>query len=446
MELLAQIGYDTTNVIISNDVYYLESKYRFSKEALNQVRNSEQRPRLNPTGNRVLSLENQHIMIILNTGSYYNYNSYIEEAVDAWNEQLDCNLDIQINTRSYDNEYLHNQVSFQVGYDAPEVPFVSLYENINDVNAPHRGIYINTNHSYWWIVCSYSQITYLAMHAIGELIGLKPIYNTNNIYLDRSIMLDDELLGELNMLWEGFSLNDINSLEAMYPIPETTFSYEWSGSDSNNLLVCPINNTISVNVTQSGGNQIDYSLEYTVDADESDYTVGEWGNTLEFQFLEAGTYTVTITPVADEETFASETFEIEVYDIPEMSYSWSPALPNEENKFLVDEPYNLLIEDVGSEFDVSVEIEAEESGNQHSYTKINSYEHRLIFNDTGVYNITLTLKRSSKKLATKEISITAVSQPTFTYSWSPNLDATGCLAMNTDYTYPLTIKMSIIAM
>ena len=191
----------------------------------------------------------------------------------------------------------------------------------------------------------YGQTTNFMMHALGEMIGLADVNDFGSRLFDRSIMLNENFIPQDPNLWNGFSMNDINSLEAMYPIPETTFSYEWSGSDSNNLLVCPTNNTISVNVTQSGGNQIDYSLEYTVDADESDYTVGEWGNTLEFQFLEAGTYTVTITPVADEETFASETFEIEAYDIPEMSYSWSPALPNEENKFLVDEPYNLLIKE-----------------------------------------------------------------------------------------------------
>lgn len=413
------MGYDTTNVIVYYEAYYLESKYRFTKEFLNQKRElGITSPRMNSTGNRTLGLEYQHIMITLNTGSYYDYNFYIEDAVDAWNNQLDCNLDFQISSRTYDEEYDYS-IGLELAYDSPELPFLALTEDRWNTDRPHEGIRININHEYWNIVTGYGQITYLAMHAIGELIGLSSISNTNNMYIDRSIMLDENLLGQVNTLWGGFSTNDISTLKSMYPIPTTEFAFEWSGSDSTSELLCQTNSTISVAVTQSGGNQIDYTVEYTVDADESDYTVSEWGSTLNFEFLEAGTYTVTITPVTEEKAFAGETVEIVVYDIPEMGYSWSPELPNTENKFQINEPYHLSIEGLASEFDLTVTIAAETSGNQYTCTKVNDREYQITFEDLGTYDIALIVKRGTRTLITETIEVTAVDEPTFDFSWSP---------------------------
>ena len=273
------------------------------------------------------------------------------------------------------------------------------------------------------------------MHALGHVIALNDITDEWDYLWDPTIMKSHTFISESNTeVWSGFSENDIAQLQQLYPIPTTEFSFEWSGSDSTSELLCQTNSTISVEVTQSGGNQTDYTVEYTVDADESDYIVSEWGNTLEFSFLKAGTYTVTVTPVAEEETFAGKTVEIVVYDVPEMSYSWSPALPNTENKFQINKPYNLTIEGVDSEFDVTVTIAAETSGNEYTCTKVNNREYQITFEDLGAYDITLKVKRGTRTLITETIAVTAVGEATFNYSWNPMVDSSGYLSRETDYT------------
>ncbi len=278
---------------------------------------------------------------------------------------------------------------------------------------------IDTQHQKWGLL-SDTQKKYFIMHALGHVIGLDDITEELDYLWDPTIMKSHTFISESNTeVWSGFSENDIAQLQQLYPIPTTEFAFEWSGSDSTSELLCQTNSTISVAVTQSGGNQIDYTVEYTVDADESDYTVSEWGSTLNFEFLEAGTYTVTITPVTEEKAFAGETVEIVVYDIPEMGYSWSPELPNTENKFQINEPYHLSIEGLASEFDLTVTIAAETSGNQYTCTKVNDREYQITFEDLGTYDIALIVKRGTRTLITETIEVTAVDEPTFDFSWSP---------------------------
>lgn len=413
--LLAQLGFDTTYVQEFDTYYRINESRGIQKEALRIYR---EQPATRISVRKNLPIESQHIYLYCYYDDY-DVTQLILNAIDEWNNIENCNIHFYTNLRPGDSYLACNTYLYVKNQPISYIQNTLEYVDYWMITGAPNMVAIDTQHQKWGLL-SDTQKKYFIMHALGHVVGLDDITDEWDYLWDPTIMKSHTFISESNTeVWSGFSENDIAQLQQLYPIPTTEFSYEWSGSDSNNLLVCPTNNTISVNVTQSGGNHVDYTLEYTVDADESDYTVGEWGNTLEFQFLEAGTYTVTITPIAGEETFAGETFEIEVYDIPEISYSWSPALTNEENKFQINESYRLTIEGLAPEFDLTVTIAAETSGDQYTCTKINDREHQITFEDLGAYDITLKVKRCTRTLITETIEVTVVDEPTFDFSWSP---------------------------
>lgn len=413
--LLAQLGFDTTYVQEFDTYYRISESGGIQKEALRIYR---EQPATRISDRKNLPIESQHIYLYCYYDDY-NVTQLILNAIDEWNNIKNCNIHFYTNLRPEDsylacNTYLHvkNQ---PISYIQNTLEYVDYWT----ITGVPNMVAIDTQHQKWGLL-SDTQKKYFIMHALGHVIGLDDITEELDYLWDPTIMKSHTFISESNTeVWSGFSENDIAQLQQLYPIPTTEFAFEWSGSDSTSELLCQTNSTISVAVTQSGGNQIDYTVEYTVDADESDYTVSEWGSTLNFEFLEAGTYTVTITPVTEEKAFAGETVEIVVYDIPEMGYSWSPELPNTENKFQINEPYHLSIEGLASEFDLTVTIAAETSGNQYTCTKVNDREYQITFEDLGTYDIALIVKRGTRTLITETIEVTAVDEPTFDFSWSP---------------------------
>ena len=240
MELIASMGYDTTDVKTFEDSYLVSGGYVFFKDALEEYREMP-KTKLNAYSSK-LPLIGQKIHLTVEADmSDLNYNEdYVRTAIEQWNSLPDCNIMFSSNITTQPEEY-ETQARLEI---RPE-PF-SLQCNEMITVAPlgvagNAGIVAIKTSDRWWKAISDEQRRYAIMHALGHLIGLKDAdetddkvegtYPWNDLF---SIMKpsDEITSATASSYWSGFSVDDRNDIAMMYPLIPDSMSLTVSPESS----------------------------------------------------------------------------------------------------------------------------------------------------------------------------------------------------------------------
>ncbi len=192
------------------DYYAVGSDLIFHKTYVAECRQAAQ-SRLSFRG--TIAPEYQQMYLQVNCFDTAN-DTYVENAVKAWNGIGNCNLNFQTSLNFNSNDDRLYLVSVNISQFSSYSDLLTVIDPpLTD--RPATALWINPDHALWSQISS-DQKKYLLMHALGHVIGLKDESGDDG-FSSSSIMLSHHKLSQNKNLWSGFSIFDQNDLRTKYP-------------------------------------------------------------------------------------------------------------------------------------------------------------------------------------------------------------------------------------
>ena len=415
---IASIGYDVSTFSDFGDYYIVGDDYFIKKDVLTIIRqDSSYQPSMSSiTNNPYLvfegrldpTYEKMHIEYMVSAD-----NSYIENAVSAWNDIPDCNLDFCLGSN------LDNRYSARI--DGEYIGTGSIIRNgIAITSEAPRSMIIDIAHP-TWTALDEDQKKYLHMHIIGHIIRLGDLPSYQLSFNPNSIMKPhNELSATNNNIWSGLSNEDKSSLAEIYSIPEEpSLSYELNtmpiDTNENMHIKAEASNTLNIlyeNYYYESNNGIRY--EYKVLSGEEEYKGGRITNSsLNLKIDDAGSYTFVLYIYAG--TSLLEEYETNLY----VHKVDKPAITNPKESYPEEKAHNIQFEPIEDFFGVTDIVYTPVDENTVIEKKSN-YNINVSFNTYGTQTIKMDIYFGIFKLYTYYYDfIVDEYVPIPVYDWTP---------------------------
>ena len=434
IQLLADWGYDTTDVRVYDEYYVLSDELVFFKDVLAESRKTP----LTKINAEKQKLENDRQHIYLQKSlmdGMYNSDVLLEEAVEEWNSIDDCNL--------YFSTTGVNYCDTPAGIEITSYPSFGLGSGLVMVSPlvgiGARGlISINTGHYMWDMIDPY-QRRYAIMHGIGHLIGLKDYDEigdrfegtTPGIDITSIMRSSDELTtATMGGFWSGLSKNDKEDMVTMYPLrPIDDLEYEiYTITDNgdeievtNRTLYKGVNYRIKVlpfeSVKPMEGASYGLKVTYT-DGAGADIEKKSSGNAIDFTLTDTGKCNITVIVYGkngtERGTSKEDSFGYDVKEIEEtLTY---PTVVNIGTTYTIKWQYkHPAYPDAHVEFSIG-DIHYENGDYQNiTVSKKNDWEANVTLNDCGKFRVDARLVDGPSDVKDKIFYFTKLNyKPSFT--------------------------------
>ena len=223
-EIIASIGYDTTQFEDKSNYYLVEKQYRFYKEDMDAIReNYLQHSRSSSA--TIVPPHYRRINIELVDCVDPSIVSYFNDATYAWN---DVGSDIQFRIGAEADEFfpISSQIDFYASSSTQD-EFIEYRIGTYGVNF-YQSITINTGHRLWDVIVNSNKLDHLAMYVMGRMIGLSEVTTFDGF---DNIMYSPYIVeGHLAQTWYSqITLNARNYMLSTYPVHNgTDYTISWS--------------------------------------------------------------------------------------------------------------------------------------------------------------------------------------------------------------------------
>ena len=433
IQLLADWGYDTTDVRVYDEYYVLSDELVFFKDVLAESRKTP----LTKINAEKQKLENDRQHIYLQKSlmdGMYNSDVLLEEAVEEWNSIDDCNL--------YFSTTGVNYCDTPAGIEITSYPSFGLGSGLVMVSPlvgiGARGlISINTGHYMWDMIDPY-QRRYAIMHGIGHLIGLKDYDEigdhfegtTPGIDITSIMRSSDELTtATMGGFWSGLSKSDKEDMVIMYPLrPIDDLEYEiYSVGDgketkvTGRTLYTGTDYRIKIKPFESvkpmEGISYGLTVDYT-DGTGTDIEKASSEDTFDITFTDTGKCDITVILYGkdgkERGTSGEGLLGYEIKEIEEELYY--PSVVNVGNTYTIKWQYkHPAYPDAHVEFSIG-DIHYENGDYQNiTVSKKNDWEANVTLNDYGKFRVDARLVDGPSDVKDKIFYFTKLNyKPSFT--------------------------------
>lgn len=318
--LIEYLGYDTTIFSDFGDFYIVGENHFITKETLSMIRQDSLYQVLpsSTINDSYLVYEDRLQPICEKIHIQYGVaidNSYIENAISAWNDIPNCNLDFSLGSN------LDGRIEAIISGEYIGTGSI-IREAITPLPKTPRNMIIDIANPIWNSL-SVEQRRYLHMHTIGHIIRLGDLSDYQLWFNPNSIMKSHSGLSTTNNnLWSGLSESDKNSLAEIYPIPnEAELSYEL------NTIPVDVDQVMHIKAGETNTLGILYQnyyypqnagirYEYAVLNGEEIYEQGNVSNnTVRLKIEDPNTYVFTLSVFADNTPLEKYETELLVHQI-----------------------------------------------------------------------------------------------------------------------------------
>ena len=436
IQLLADWGYDTTDVQVYDEYYGLSDELVFFKDVLAESRKTP----LTKINAYKQKLENDRQHIYLQKSSMdamYNSDVLLEEAVEEWNSIDDCNLYFSTTGVNYCDTpaviEITSYPSFGLGSG-----LVMVAPLVNAGGAVSQGmITIDTGHYMWDMIDPY-QRRYAIMHGIGHLIGLKDYDETEDRFEGTTSGIDitsimrssDELTtATMGAFWSGLSKSDKEDMVTMYPLrPIDDLEYEiYSVGDgketkvTGRTLYTGTDYRIKIKPFESvkpmEGISYGLTVDYT-DGTGTDIEKASSEDTFDITFTDTGKCDITVILYGkdgkERGTSGEGLLGYEIKEIEEELYY--PSVVNVGNTYTIKWQYkHPAYPDAHVEFSIG-DIHYENGDYQNiTVSKKNDWEANVTLNDYGKFRVDARLVDGPSDVKDKIFYFTKLNyKPSFT--------------------------------
>ncbi len=417
------LGYDVSTFEDFGDFYIVGDDYFVEKETLLKIRQdssycvSTNAMSYDPNMGYEIRLDPIYEKLHFTYNTYNTLDNYafFEQAVNAWNDIPNCNLD------------------FRLGADPGNRFSVSILEEgvgtgtiIRDAIGPipngPKSLIIDVLHPIWEAIDG-EQKKYLLMHLIGHVIRLSDLTDYQLSFNPNSIMRPHSELSTTNKsIWSGLSDEDKNSLAATYPIPEEpTLNYYLNTTpidvDEKMHIKAGGNNTLEIEYTNYYyQNNNGLRFEYKILHEEELYSMGGiTNNRLNLKVEDPNAY-IFVLSVYDHTDSLLETYETELYVYEEDK----PSIINLKDRY--EEGVHVLrFEEVVDPYGSGhMELRYTSSNENDVVEKKSDSLIEVAFNSVGVRTLTLDVSIDGFLLFSYLYEFDVEKYvPNLTYSWTP---------------------------
>lgn len=212
-EIIANIGYDTTQFEDKSEYYLVENTYRFYKEDMIAIRNNHiQQSRSGSSA--TIPQHYRHINIELVSCVDPSIISPFNDATFAWNN-VGSDIQFQIGTESDSLFPISSHIDFYESTSTQDA-FIEYRVSTYGVNF-YQSITINTGHRLWDVIVDNNKLDHLAMYVMGRMIGLSEVTRFNGF---DNIMYSPYIVeGHLGQTWYSQITSDArNYVLSTYPV------------------------------------------------------------------------------------------------------------------------------------------------------------------------------------------------------------------------------------
>lgn len=311
---IESLGYDVSDIVSTDLGYLVEGDMLFTPEVVEALRSTPQTR--HTTAGQLVSAEHQKY-IYLAIGSMDGLN-YLEAAITEWNSLSNCNINFLEGTGNATT--MIAEVAF------PGFPAITVIAPVN--GKPATYVYFNPTHTDY-SGADAAQKKYMWMHALGHAIGfghtpnsISEAIETGMTHIDGSVNFNGNSImrrDESPFTWEGFSLRDIETFEAVYPY-RGKFYLSWYGYSTTNgwrpaFFLHPNTNykavfTFDPSYMVDDGGYVCWSV--TDPNGDTTHSVATWLREFEHSFAMEGTYLFRLEHITGGFRNPTETYTLEV--------------------------------------------------------------------------------------------------------------------------------------
>ena len=428
LDIIYEMGYDTTSVLIFEDYYLVDNEIAIFKNAIENYRITPQ-TKLNAYEER-LPLEGQRIHLTIEADySDSNYNEEdVKYAIEQWNELEDCNIMFSSNiSEPYHYEWfpavleIHpTPINLQGGSG-----MITVSPLVGGGNA---GIAVIKTSDVWWKKLSGEQRRYAIMHALGHLIGLKDydenpwVPNSSSSSFDQfSIMKPSDEITDTwkDMYWNGFSPTDKIDIPALYPLYPESFSVSVSPKPEDNVFETGIQYVFTSeyeSLKSMTGLSYKMLINY-IDPSSDDMIIDSETGKFNVIFSEPGECNISVEMIGKNNTVRA-TDDIGNYVVASIVDQLNCP---DVSQIKIDEPFNVewlyensMYPNAYVEFSAG-EVYFDNGGSQNVTVKRTSDNSAdITIHDYGCYRITAKLINGPQEDNVKTISISKLYRPELT--------------------------------